>query len=236
MKGRHGRPGRGDRSSHLVLLIHRRMDDIYEADGMVSRGSEMIDVRVMEVESTDGRVSRSHRHGNFCSSISGVFAVVFAKIKMLPSWDTSPPHHHRSVRSPRSGWKGARYPSVQSGYRTSPLLHRPGDRYQQVEDHRIEDLIIVLIQMPIMVAIGCILLGIMLGWTSLQSIFLGAIISRYQHGGRRGVLNTAKHIDADMAKLIVTITIFGVLAGPHPHHGGAPSRQGHASSRFHGET
>jgi len=68
-------------------------------------------------------------------------------------------------------------------------------------------LIIVLVQMPLMVALGY-LTGILLGMTAVQSIFLGAIISGTSTAVVVGVLKTAKHINAKMAKNIITITIF----------------------------
>ena len=66
---------------------------------------------------------------------------------------------------------------------------------------------IVALQMPIVVAVGY-LLGISLGYDFVQSIFLGAIISGTSTAVVVGVLKGAKHIDAETAKMIVTITIF----------------------------
>ncbi|MDW5563582.1 MAG: cation:proton antiporter [Methanomassiliicoccus sp.] len=68
-------------------------------------------------------------------------------------------------------------------------------------------LFIVCLQMPIVVAAGY-LTGVMLGMTTLQAIFLGAIISGTSTAVVVGVLKETKHIDAEMARSIITITIF----------------------------
>ncbi len=68
-------------------------------------------------------------------------------------------------------------------------------------------LFIVCLQMPLVVAAGY-LLGILLGFDSVQSIFLGAIISGTSTAVVVGVLHEARHISKDMARSIVTITIF----------------------------
>jgi len=66
---------------------------------------------------------------------------------------------------------------------------------------------VVGIQMPIVVACGY-LLGILLGMDFTQSIFLGAIISGTSTAVVVGVLRSNNHISEDLAKTIVTITIF----------------------------
>ncbi|MDD1773166.1 MAG: cation:proton antiporter [Methanomassiliicoccales archaeon] len=66
---------------------------------------------------------------------------------------------------------------------------------------------IVCLQMPIVVAIGY-LAGILLGMDFVQSIFLGAIISGTSTAVVVGVLKESRHIDGDTAKTIITITIF----------------------------
>ena len=68
-------------------------------------------------------------------------------------------------------------------------------------------LFIVCLQMPMVVAAGY-LTGIMLGMTTLQAIFLGAIISGTSTAVVVGVLKEMGHIDADMVRSIITITIF----------------------------
>ncbi len=68
-------------------------------------------------------------------------------------------------------------------------------------------LFIVCLQMPLVVAAGY-LMGILLGFNSVQSIFLGAIISGTSTAVVVGVLHEARHIDKDMARSIVNITIF----------------------------
>lgn len=68
-------------------------------------------------------------------------------------------------------------------------------------------LFVVCLQMPIVVAAGY-LLGVMLGMSTLQSVFLGAIISGTSTAVVVGVLKETKHIDKEMAKSIITITIF----------------------------
>jgi CPA2 family monovalent cation:H+ antiporter-2 len=68
-------------------------------------------------------------------------------------------------------------------------------------------LFIVCLQMPIVVAAGY-LTGVMLGMTTLQAIFLGAIISGTSTAVVVGVLKETKHINKEMAKSIITITIF----------------------------
>ena len=66
---------------------------------------------------------------------------------------------------------------------------------------------IVCFQMPIVLAAGY-LIGILLGMSFVQSIFLGAIISGTSTAVVVSVLKEAKHIDAATASAIVTITIF----------------------------
>ena len=66
---------------------------------------------------------------------------------------------------------------------------------------------VVCVQMPIVVAAGY-LLGILLGFDSVQSIFLGAIISGTSTAVVVGVLKESKHIDPETARNIITITIF----------------------------
>ncbi|MBI0583737.1 MAG: cation:proton antiporter [Methanomassiliicoccus sp.] len=66
---------------------------------------------------------------------------------------------------------------------------------------------IVCLQMPLVVAAGY-LVGVLLGMNPIQAIFLGAIISGTSTAVVVGVLKETKHIDRDMAKSIVTITIF----------------------------
>ncbi len=68
-------------------------------------------------------------------------------------------------------------------------------------------LFIVCLQMPLVVAMGY-LTGILLGFNSVQSIFLGAIISGTSTAVVVGVLYETRHIDKDMARTIVNITIF----------------------------
>ncbi len=68
-------------------------------------------------------------------------------------------------------------------------------------------LFVVCLQMPIVVAAGY-LTGILLGMNTLQAIFLGAIISGTSTAVVVGVLKETKHIDREMAKSIITITIF----------------------------
>jgi len=68
-------------------------------------------------------------------------------------------------------------------------------------------LFIVCLQMPMVVAAGY-LTGVMLGMTTLQAIFLGAIISGTSTAVVVGVLKEMGHIDADMVRSIITITIF----------------------------
>ena len=141
--------------------------------------------------------------------ISGVFAVVFAKIKM-------PPILGYIVAGIIIG--PSVFPGIWVEGSTVELLSTLGivlllfyigleTDITKLKATGSKILIIVLIQMPLMVAIGY-LLGIMLGMDFVQSIFLGAIISGTSTAVVVGVLKGAKHIDADMAKLIVTITIF----------------------------
>jgi monovalent cation:H+ antiporter-2, CPA2 family len=66
---------------------------------------------------------------------------------------------------------------------------------------------VVGLQMPIVVVCGY-LAGIMLGMNFIQSIFLGAIISGTSTAVVVGVLKTNDHISDDLAKTIITITIF----------------------------
>jgi CPA2 family monovalent cation:H+ antiporter-2 len=68
-------------------------------------------------------------------------------------------------------------------------------------------LFVVCLQMPIVVAAGY-LLGILLGMSTLQAIFLGAIVSGTSTAVVVGVLKETRHIDKDMARSIITITIF----------------------------
>jgi len=67
--------------------------------------------------------------------------------------------------------------------------------------------VIVAVQMPLMVGLGY-LLGLAMGMGFAQSVFLGAIISGTSTAVVTGILRTAKHITADMARLIVMVTIF----------------------------
>jgi CPA2 family monovalent cation:H+ antiporter-2 len=66
---------------------------------------------------------------------------------------------------------------------------------------------IVCFQMPIVMAFGY-MVGTMLGYDFVQSIFLGAIISGTSTAVVVGVLKESDHIDAETAKNIITITIF----------------------------
>ncbi|OPY27746.1 MAG: glutathione-regulated potassium-efflux system protein KefC [Methanomassiliicoccales archaeon PtaU1.Bin030] len=68
-------------------------------------------------------------------------------------------------------------------------------------------LFVVCLQMPLVVAAGY-LTGILLGLNTVQSIFLGAIISGTSTAVVVGVLHESRHIDKDMARTIVNITIF----------------------------
>lgn len=68
-------------------------------------------------------------------------------------------------------------------------------------------LFVVSLQMPMMVAFG-FLAGITLGMTTVQAIFLGAIISGTSTAVVVGVLKGSKHITPEMARTIITITIF----------------------------
>ncbi len=68
-------------------------------------------------------------------------------------------------------------------------------------------LFVVCLQMPLVVAAGY-LTGILLGLNMVQSIFLGAIISGTSTAVVVGVLHESRHIDKDMARTIVNITIF----------------------------
>jgi monovalent cation:H+ antiporter-2, CPA2 family len=68
-------------------------------------------------------------------------------------------------------------------------------------------LFVVSLQMPMMVAFG-FLAGIALGMTTIQAIFLGAIISGTSTAVVVGVLKGSKHITPEMARTIITITIF----------------------------
>ncbi|MDD1771786.1 MAG: cation:proton antiporter [Methanomassiliicoccales archaeon] len=68
-------------------------------------------------------------------------------------------------------------------------------------------LFVVSLQMPMMVAFG-FLAGIALGMTAVQAIFLGAIISGTSTAVVVGVLRGSKHITPEMARTIITITIF----------------------------
>lgn len=141
--------------------------------------------------------------------ISGVFAVVFAKIKMPPILGYITAGIIIGPSMFPEIWVEGSTVSLLSSLGIVLLLFYIGleTDISKLKTTGSKILIIVLIQMPIMVAIGYIL-GIMLGMDFVQSIFLGAIISGTSTAVVVGVLKTAKHIDADMAKLIVTITIF----------------------------
>ena len=141
--------------------------------------------------------------------ISGVFAVVFAKIKMPPILGYIVAGIILGPSMFPEVWVEGSTVSLLSTLGIVLLLFYIGleTDINKLKVTGSKILIIVLIQMPLMVAIGY-LLGIMMGMDFVQSIFLGAIISGTSTAVVVGVLKTAKHIDADMAKLIITITIF----------------------------
>ena len=141
--------------------------------------------------------------------IAGVFAVVFAKIKMPPILGYITAGIIIGPSMFPELWVEGSTVSLLSTLGIILLLFYIGleTDITKLRATGSKILIIVLIQMPVMVAVGY-LLGIMLGMDFVQSIFLGAIISGTSTAVVVGVLKTAKHIDADMAKLIVTITIF----------------------------
>lgn len=141
--------------------------------------------------------------------IAGVFAIVFAKIKMPPILGYITAGIIIGPSMFPEVWVEGSTVSLLSTLGIILLLFYIGleTDITKLRATGSKILIIVLIQMPVMVAVGY-LLGIMLGMDFVQSIFLGAIISGTSTAVVVGVLKTAKHIDADMAKLIVTITIF----------------------------
>ena len=77
----------------------------------------------------------------------------------------------------------------------------------KLRSHGLKLIFIVGLQMPIVVAFGY-LAGILLGMNFIQAIFLGAIISGTSTAVVVGVLRTNRHISSDLAKTVVTITIF----------------------------
>jgi CPA2 family monovalent cation:H+ antiporter-2 len=141
--------------------------------------------------------------------IAGVFAVVFAKIRMPPILGYITAGIIIGPSMFPEVWVEGSTVSLLSSLGIVLLLFYIGleTDITKLRATGSKILIIVLIQMPFMVAVGYIL-GILLGMDFVQSIFLGAIISGTSTAVVVGVLKTAKHIDADMAKLIVTITIF----------------------------
>ncbi|KQM10739.1 hypothetical protein AOA80_11175 [Methanomassiliicoccales archaeon RumEn M1] len=141
--------------------------------------------------------------------IAGVFAVVFAKIRMPPILGYITAGIIIGPSMFPEVWVEGSTVSLLSSLGIVLLLFYIGleTDITKLRATGSKILIIVLIQMPVMVAVGYIL-GILLGMDFVQSIFLGAIISGTSTAVVVGVLKTAKHIDADMAKLIVTITIF----------------------------
>ena len=141
--------------------------------------------------------------------IAGVFAVLFARIKMPPILGYITAGIIIGPSMFPEVWVEGSTVSLLSSLGIVLLLFYIGleTDIAKLQATGSKILIIVLIQMPIMVAVGY-LLGIIMGMDFVQSIFLGAIISGTSTAVVVGVLKTAKHIDADMAKLIVTITIF----------------------------
>ncbi len=141
--------------------------------------------------------------------IAGVFAVVFAKIRMPPILGYITAGIIIGPSMFPEVWVEGSTVSLLSSLGIVLLLFYIGleTDVTKLQATGSKILIIVLIQMPIMVAVGY-LLGIVMGMDFVQSIFLGAIISGTSTAVVVGVLKTARHIDADMAKLIITITIF----------------------------
>ncbi|WP_019177045.1 cation:proton antiporter [Methanomassiliicoccus luminyensis] len=141
--------------------------------------------------------------------ISGIFAVIFAKIKMPPILGYICAGIIIGPTMFPDLWVEGETVSILSSLGIVLLLFYIGleTDLSKLKSTGMKILIIVLVQMPFMVAIGYVL-GILLGMNFVQSIFLGAIISGTSTAVVTGILKTAKHIDAEMAKLIITITIF----------------------------
>ena len=140
---------------------------------------------------------------------SGVCSIVFAKIKMPPILGYLAAGIILGPTMFPDLWVETSTVSLLSGIGIVLLMFYIGLETDMTKLRKtsMKLVFVVCFQMPIVVAIGY-LSGIMMGFDSVQSIFLGAIISGTSTAVVVGVLKETKHIDHDTAKTIITITIF----------------------------
>ncbi len=141
--------------------------------------------------------------------ISGVCSLIFAKIKMPPILGYLTAGIILGPTSFPGLWVEGTTVELLSSIGIVLLMFYIGLETDVVKlrSHGLKLIFIVGLQMPLVVALGY-LTGILLGMNFIQSIFLGAIISGTSTAVVVGVLKTNRHISDDMAKTIVTITIF----------------------------
>ena len=127
--------------------------------------------------------------------ISGVFAVIFAKIRMPPILGYICAGIIIGPTMFPDLWVEGETVALLSSLGIVLLLFYIGleTDLSKLKSTGMKILVIVLVQMPFMVAIGY-LLGILLGMNFVQSIFLGAIISGTSTAVVTGILKAAKHL------------------------------------------
>jgi CPA2 family monovalent cation:H+ antiporter-2 len=141
--------------------------------------------------------------------ISGIFSLVFAKIKMPPILGYLTAGIILGPTMFPELWVDAETVGLLSSVGIVLLMFYIGLETDVLKMKKTgwKLIFIVSLQMPIMVAVGY-LTGLMLGMSFVQSIFLGAIICGTSTAVVVGVLKESKHIDDETAKSIIMITIF----------------------------
>ncbi len=141
--------------------------------------------------------------------ISGVFSLVFVKIKMPPILGYLTAGIILGPTMFPELWVDANTVGLLSSVGIVLLMFYIGLETDVLNLKKTgwKLIFIVSLQMPIMVAVGY-LTGMLLGMSFVQSIFLGAIICGTSTAVVVGVLKESKHIDDSTAKTIIMITIF----------------------------